>query len=261
MSQSRTPYDQTQLAKYGIANPDLAEKEDAPVEYITQVCESNGMVFHVSQVVLIPRIETEELAQTIVTDFKHDKKNNTPSSIRIIDIGTGSGFLGISVASMLGQVYADASIYLTLCDISADALEIAKKNAINLLPSAIKVEYFIGDVFDGLTSQQKSTPPIFDLILANLPYIPSHHLEYLDPSVRNYEPQLALDGGADGFRIISKLLNQVPDYLSNTSKVWLEVDPSHTVELCKQSQPRLSYTAHHDSFGRHRFIEAKILRS
>jgi len=256
--QTRTPYEQTQLARYGVAHPELLLQEDAPVEYITGVCESNGLLFQVSPDVLIPRIETQRLADLVVKKFLFDIKSRPVSKISIIDIGTGSGFLGISVAHMISKALPQTQniqIALTLCDISPAALTIAQKNASTLLGNSVEVKYIESDL---LASVSQDKAPQFDIILANLPYIPSAQISELETSVKSYEPLLALDGGPDGFALISRLLGQAPSFMNHNSRLWLEVDPTHTVDMCQKAQPNLEYRAHKDSFGRHRFIEAVV---
>lgn len=261
----RSSYEMTQLARHGVANPEFLAQKEAPVEYITGVVESNGMLFSVSSDVLIPRIETEELVEKVIqkhfeqyktTQLQAEKNVKAKHTISIIDIGTGSGYLGISVARLLALRFPQAQIELTLCDISPKALVIAKANAQKILTDTIQVEFVLSDLLDSL---QANEPKKFDIILANLPYIPSEQVKTLENSVKTFEPILALDGGRDGFRLIAKLLKQVVQHMHSESHTWLEVDPTHTVELCKTEQSKLAYTAYQDSFGRHRFIEATLV--
>lgn len=153
-----------------------------PVAYITGDWEFYGLPMWVSRDVLIPRVDTEVLAETAISALKGRKMD-----ARVIDLCTGSGCVGCAIAKKL------PGTRVVLADNSPQALEIAKRNlARNKLSARVScVET------DALT-----TPPVmlgsFDLLVCNPPYIPTGELEKLDSSVRDYEPMSALDGGEDG---------------------------------------------------------------
>lgn len=156
----------------------------------------------------------------------------TSDSITFCDIGCGSGAIGISFAIELLAKSINFEGYLS--DLSESALEVAKKNS-DILLNPIHQNCFTNkiqnsqlkiinsDLFKNYPSKKK-----FNIIFANLPYIPSDRVPVLANSVKNYEPISALDGGKDGLRIISKLLVESKQRLELNGVVILEVDDSHT---------------------------------
>lgn len=145
-----------------------------PLQYALGYAWFMGRQFKVDSNVLIPRPETEELVQWIVDDYKND------NSISILDIGTGSGCIPISL-----KLELPASI-VTTCDISEEAIDVARKNA-RLLNA--DVEFLRSDFLSQVHRRQL---PHFDIIVSNPPYIPIAEKEILDRNVRDFEPGLAL---------------------------------------------------------------------
>lgn len=179
---------------------------NGPIQYQKGWTEFFKLKFFLTTDVLIPRPETELLVEEIISRVKneelsvqsgeHNSETLTPNStLRIMDIGTGSGCIAISLAKNL----PNAKIFAV--DKSEKALEVAKKNA-KYHRVENKVLFLEGDVLSGI----KVMP---DIIAANLPYIPTFKLMYLDPLVREFEPKIALDGGSDGFDLYRKLFQQV----------------------------------------------------
>lgn len=154
--------------------------------------------------VLIPRRETEQLAQTAIDVCRR------AASIRahpvIVDVGTGSGALAIAVA----RGCEVARVYAT--DSSAGALRVAGRNAARHAPG--RVEILHGDLLEGVRERA-------DLVVANLPYIPAGEIAALEPELA-YEPRAALDGGADGLDAIRALFAQLPAHLADGAVVLLE---------------------------------------
>lgn len=146
-----------------------------PVQYVLQESWFHGLRFYVNENVLIPRPETEELVNLIIEDH-----SNTPAPLRIIDIGTGSGCIPVSLKLSLPQ----ATVYA--CDVSAGALEVAAKNA-DALGAAIT---FIQQ--DILNEALWAQLPEVDIIVSNPPYIPEKDQASMHANVLNYEPHLAL---------------------------------------------------------------------
>ncbi|OSZ80251.1 protein-(glutamine-N5) methyltransferase, release factor-specific [Chitinophagaceae bacterium IBVUCB2] len=146
-----------------------------PVQYILNESWFCGIKFYVDNNVLIPRPETEELVDWIVSEFK-----KRDSLIKILDIGTGSGCIPISLKRKLpnSEVWS--------CDISSRAISVAKKNA----AAANTDIHFIA--LDFLDKEQRKTLPSFDLIVSNPPYIPENNKAQMNPNVLNYEPATAL---------------------------------------------------------------------
>lgn len=147
-------------------------KNFEPIQYILEETEFYGLLFRVNNSVLIPRPETEELVDWIARD------NKEKTSLRILDIGTGSGCIAIS----LKHVFPNAKV--SAFDISDDALTVAKKNAeINNLP----VEFLKIDILNPGEINQ-----YWDIIVSNPPYVPEAEKVEIQPNVLNYEPHLAL---------------------------------------------------------------------
>tara|TARA_B100000700_G_scaffold203157_1_gene223406 strand:+ start:693 stop:1571 length:879 start_codon:yes stop_codon:yes gene_type:complete len=169
-------------------------KDQAPLQYLISKCPWRNFELEVSSEVLIPRQETEFLI-----DFALKKVANSKAG-RWADLGTGSGPLAISLAKCLPSWEGHA------IDISRDALLLANRNLKSLVPNS-NVKLSLGDWWEPLREWWGS----FDLVLSNPPYIPSDLIEDLDPSVKNHEPRIALDGGSDGMiaskKIISGALN------------------------------------------------------
>ena len=156
-------------------------RDNTPLQYLISKCPWRDFELEVSANALIPRQETEFLI-----DFALKKVNNINSG-RWADLGTGSGPIAISLAKALPNWKGHA------VDISIDALELAKRNLELLAPNS-KVKLSIGEWWEPLQRWWGS----FDLVLSNPPYIPSDLIEDLEPVVKNHEPRIALDGGADG---------------------------------------------------------------
>lgn len=177
-----------------------------PVAYIVGVKNFMGFDFEVTPQVLIPRPETELLVEDILMEFR-DSGIADPV---VLDVGTGSGCLAVSLGCFLpkSQIYA--------CDISPQALEIAKKNAIK---HDVPIYFFLGDLL-------KETPPdlkgAFDMIASNPPYIVSSIIPQLQPELF-HEPQLALDGGHDGLRVLCRLIEQSYSFLKPNGLLEIEI--------------------------------------
>lgn len=217
-------YELNWLKKFGFDLDKLNSLGEKPVEYVTDHAEFLGSEFVVSPDTLIPRIETEEIIP-IATQYIL----NLPSKhLNLADIGTGSGCIGISIAiNLYKKNFSNFDLYLS--DTSSKALKVTQKNINNLLHSKTENIHLIkSNLFE------KYPPNIkFDLITANLPYIPSSRISTLDSSVKDYEPISALDGGENGTIIINKFLNSVAPFLESRFLVILEIDSSHTLDIFK----------------------------
>jgi release factor glutamine methyltransferase len=225
-----TPYEFNLLTKLGFDPIVLAETVDSniPVEYITGKAEFRNLVFDVNSHVLIPRVETEEIVDIIINELRVTSYELSPNKIfSFADVGTGSGAIGISIAKeFLNRGVQFAGI---LSDISEESLDVAKQNATRILGHNSDIKFAKSDL---LSSYPKGLK--FDLITANLPYIPSARIEMLDSSVKDFEPTLALDGGEDGLMYIKKLLRDAKSFLKKDGKIILEVDDSHDENVAKQ---------------------------
>lgn len=176
--------------------------QQEPLAYITGEREFMSLSFEVGRQVLIPRPETELLVEAAM-DWCDGR------DLRICDMGTGSGAIAVSLAYYLqvGQ--------FTAVDISAPALEVATRNAAR---HGVDIEFYCSDLFEHLHPDMG-----FDIITANLPYIPEEEYRALTADVRNYEPQLALLAGGDGLDIYRRLLPQAMPRLSPEGCLMLEI--------------------------------------
>jgi release factor glutamine methyltransferase len=201
-----------------LTQPQLASVEEAvsrleagqPLPYVLGRWQFYGLEFEVTPDVLIPRPETELLVERGIAWLRAFPHRKT-----VADIGTGSGAIAIAIALHVPEVHILAT------DISSAALEVAKRNAqkFNLHN---RIEFCECDLLPSPSSSIE--PSSFDLICANLPYIPSATLRTLP--VYGREPALALDGGADGLETIRRLLALAPARLSPGGMMLLEIEAS-----------------------------------
>lgn len=249
---SWTPYEKTQLARAGLSHLITTVLDEAPVEYLTGQADFCGWQVAVSPAVLIPRVETEDLVKYCFTEAQ--KLIEQQKHITIAEVGTGSGAIGLSLWRNLAQKQLLNNCEVTLSDVSVPALSVAQKNL-------SQVEAAFGSAFlpklqqMDLLSDWPSTKRI-DLLIANLPYIPSERIATLDASVVQHEPRLALDGGVDGLVLIKKLLQQAESLLSPNGVIWLEVDSSHALEQFVAFNLPFQYQTVLDCFEQSRFIRA-----
>ncbi len=211
-------------------------QQGTPLPYVIGHWEFFGLDFIVSSDVLIPRPETEELVEHALV-WLRDKKE-----IRALDMGTGSCCIAISLARLVPD------LNLLAIDRSSAALNIARQNAAKHAVTE-QIKFIESNLFSNVP------PASFDLITANLPYIPTETLKTLD--VYSREPTLALDGGADGLDLIRRLLADAPRYLTIKGLILLEIDSSHrqkALEIAKVFFPEAKCSLLKDLFGRDRFI-------
>lgn len=162
-----------------------------PVSYITHEKEFYGRKFYVDERVLIPRPETEMLVEQGIT-----LSRSCGPGVRILDVGTGSGCVGLSLACELPESR------ITVADISSDALDVVNKNIVRLGLDG-RVNVIQSDLLSNFVDQK------FDIILANLPYIGRERFYFVAADVDAYEPHVALYGGSDGLELYKKMFQQV----------------------------------------------------
>lgn len=208
-----------------------------PLPYILGHWDFYGRTFKVNPDVLIPRPETELLVEQAIN---HAQGWTKPL---IVDVGTGSGIIAITLAAEL------PSAKVIGLDLSWNALLVAQSNAKQLDQSQI---YFVqSDLLVPLKTK-------FDLICANLPYIPSSRLAGL--AVSKWEPQLALDGGESGLRVINILLKQAQTRLAKPGMILLEIDSNlgeAALIAARDAFPHASHLLIKDLTDRHRLIEIR----
>lgn len=171
-----------------------------PLQYITGSQEFMGFSFLVSPATLIPRQDTEILVEEV------SKVANGKS---VLDLCTGTGCILLSLAKLCSLTKAVGT------DISAEAVETAKKNAERLNATA---EFFCGDLFQAVPEGAR-----FDIIVSNPPYIPSAVIDTLMPEVREHEPMTALDGDADGLKFYKIIIKNARKYLTGQGRIFFEI--------------------------------------
>ncbi|MGL4392015.1 MAG: peptide chain release factor N(5)-glutamine methyltransferase [Fusobacteriaceae bacterium] len=181
-----------------------------PLQQILGEWEFYGLNFIVNEKVLIPRQDTEILVETCKHLLNNKENININSSLNILDIGTGSGAIAVSLAKEL------KSCNILGIDISDDAINLAKKNA--ELNGVKNISFMKSDLFFGLDKNKK-----FDLIVSNPPYIPLEEYEKLMPEVREHEPKIALTDGGDGYSFYEKISKEAGNFLNEGGYLAFEV--------------------------------------
>ncbi len=213
-----------------------------PLQHLLGTVEFHGREFTTDGRALIPRPETEELVDRLI---RQAKAHPSPPA-RVLDMGTGSGIIGLTLA----HTWTEAQV--TLADISPAALELAKHNAQTTGADPARLTWVQSDLWENLADAQ------FDLVVANLPYIPAADMATLSAEVQQ-DPALALDGGSVGTEIIVRFLRGLPEHLTAGGQVALEIGPGQGAELC-QVLTELGFTnatATMDYSERERFVFAE----
>lgn len=224
-------------AQHGVLHAALKELENGiPLPYVLGEWEFYGLPFKLTQNVLIPRPETELLVETALNWLL-----SHPSKRRVAEAGAGSGCISITLAVNCPRVE------ITATEISPFALNVAEVNAC-LHEVDDRVTFLHNNLLTNL-----ETP--FDLILANLPYIPTDTLKGLP--VYSKEPTLALDGGPDGLDLIRELLAQAPPLLDPGGLLLLEIEAGQgeqSRQLAQAAFPHAAISVKRDLAGRHRLL-------
>jgi release factor glutamine methyltransferase len=179
-----------------------------PLQHILGTQEFCGFEFNVSPDVLIPRHDTEQLV------FETVERSDATASI--VDIGTGSGCVAITLAKRL------PAATVTATDISPEALAVARSNAVL---HSVRPEFIQGSLCTCLTGRT------FDMIISNPPYIPTLDIYGLEPEVRDHDPRLALDGGADGLEIYRQLIPSAVDHLHPRGWLLVEIGAGQAADV------------------------------
>lgn len=191
-----------------------------PVQYILEEADFFGLKFRVNKSVLIPRPETEELVEWMLSEVL-SPKSEVRSEIQVLDIGTGSGCIPISISKEIPQAHIEA------CDISDDALEIAQENNCRIQTS---VKFFKYDILSENLSTNK-----YDVIVSNPPYISLNEKAAMRSNVLEFEPHLALFvSGVDDLIFYRKIAEQALVSLKPNGKLFFEINEAkgkETVEV------------------------------
>jgi release factor glutamine methyltransferase len=199
------------LAQYEAALASL--RRGVPVQHITGKAWFAGNEFIVNEHVLIPRPETEELVQWIVSE------NSSKAHLNILDVGTGSGCIPITLKLQLPQAA------ITSCDVSAQALEVAKGNAAHLSANVNFLQ------LDFLDEGRQAGLGIYDIIVSNPPYIPLSERDKLHKNVREHEPHLALFvPDEDSLIFYGAIAKFGLSHLAAGGSIYCELDADHAVE-------------------------------
>ena len=236
--------DQTELEKIM-----LRLEKGEPVQYIIGVADFCGRQFHVEPGVLIPRPETEELCRMVIEEREISQKGQSPLC-EILDIGTGSGCIAITLALEL----PDAKV--TAWDISDDALRIASANA-KALGASVTFQHH--DALDSSLFTLHSSLPKWDFIVSNPPYICRKEADGMDKNVLGYEPHEALFVPDDDpllfYRAIARYATLA---LKPNGYLFFEINPLYADDLTQLLGKMLFYNAEilNDQFGKPRFLKA-----
>ena len=216
-------------------------KAGMPLQYVTNIQEFMKLYFYVNKNVLIPQPDTEILVEEIINLL-----NDKIKKYNILDLCTGSGAIGVSVAKYINS-------FVTMSDISDKALEIAKKNAVNN-GVANECKFILSNMFESIEGK-------FDVIVSNPPYIRTKIISSLDKEVQN-EPHLALDGGEDGLHFYRIIAENAYKYLNENGILALEIgydQKDEVIDLLKSVGKYNDIYCKQDLAENDRVIVAKIL--
>ena len=205
-----------------------------PAQYIIGHAEFFGMKLKVDERVLIPRPETEELVDLILTE-------NPEKNLKVLDIGTGSG----AIALVLAKNRADWSV--TAADISQNALDLASENAKRL---DLEISFIKSDCFSEISSK-------YDIIVSNPPYISRADEVEVGLNVLHSEPHLALFADEEGLAIYRRIAEETKDYLNDGGKIYLEIgykQGQSVPALFKEDFPEKRVRTLKDQFGQDRMV-------
>ena len=228
--------EENQLKKYR----ELISKrlDNVPIQYLTSEAYFRKLKIFVDERVLIPRPETELLideASEKIKELSLKKKH-----IKILEIGTGSGAIALSLIDETSKKYPEISFEITATEKSPGAVEVAEKNARMILkekyPEILKI--INCDILPENNSESGSVNiPEFDLIISNPPYIRESDFENLPEEVKKYEPREALIAGSKGTEVYSAILGRIKNHISREKAfIILETDPITCRELKRMSE-------------------------
>ena len=205
-----------------------------PAQYIIGSSDFHGLNLKVDERVLIPRPETEELVELILSE-------NPETSLFVLDIGTGSGAIALALAN------SRPDWQITASDLSRDALSLAAENAQSC---GLSLTFVQSDCLDAIQGK-------FDIIVSNPPYISEADKDEVGLNVLASEPHMALFAGENGYAIYRKIAEQAGDYLTEKGKIYLEIGYKQgdgVLDLLKQFSPQKRIRVLKDQFGKDRMV-------
>lgn len=217
-----------------------------PVQHLLGYEYFYGREFLVNRHVLIPRPETEELVQGVLTRISHLFPGN--QQLDVVDVGTGSGAIAVTLA------LENPALRVTAIDISAEALQMAVQNAERL---GAEVAFLRGDLLQPLIEANRKV----DVVVSNPPYIPERDIPSLSPVVKNYEPIQALAGGEDGLAFYRRFARELPLVLKERALVAFEVGAGQgeaVASLLKEAFPLANVEVAFDINGKDRMVYATL---
>ncbi len=188
-----------------------------PVAYLRGFREFYGRPFRVDPRVLVPRPDTEILVQTAL-----DRLRTHDLGARVLDLCTGSGCVAITLKLERPTMTVDAT------DLSGDAVAVARDNA-QRMGAVWNVRFASGDLFAPLGAPRR----VYDLVVANPPYIASAEIPSLQPDIRDHEPHLALDGGRDGLDLVRRIVAAAPGWLRPGGALAMEIGAGQAPEVAR----------------------------
>jgi release factor glutamine methyltransferase len=218
--------------------------EGEPMAYVVGHTEFYALEFQIDRRALIPRPETEQLVELA---RRRLAVLNLPSSTLVVDVGTGSGCIVVSLAVKLSNVRFMAT------DISSDALALAHDNAKKHKVNS-RIQFLRGDLL-------APVPVRADGVVANLPYVTTAEWQSLPRHIRNHEPRTALDGGTDGLDFIRRLLSQASKHVKPDGWLLIEIGSTQgpaVSALARQAFPMAAVNLHRDLAGLTRVVEIQL---
>jgi len=232
-----------------------------PIQYIIGHVDFRGLEIRCDRRALIPRPETEQLVEQVLQSVLSvecrsegsESLREVASELKIADIGAGTGCISLALAHELPNAE------VTAIDISPEALALAKENA-KRLNLTDRIHFVLGNLLNVDTASTFFSDASLDIVVSNPPYIFSDAWKNLEPCVRDFEPQLALDGGADGMDLIRPLVEQAARVLKPGGGLFLEIgfDQGEAVFQCLEKSGFQNIRIIKDLAGLDRIVCGKI---
>lgn len=216
-------------------------KKGEPLQQIIGFVEFLTCTIRINRDVLIPRQETELMTDYVIKTLQKDSRSNKI----LVDLCTGSGCIAIAIKKALPEIHVIG------VELSEKALRVAEGNA---LLNNVSIEFLQGDFLSPLVGRH------VDFVVSNPPYVSELEYEGLDPSVKLFEPRLALVGGKDGLDFYKRLADSLPDYLNRPAKVFLEIGASQgkVIKALFEKKPWHGVVIHKDLASHDRYFSLEI---